>query len=120
MPSRAPSVCGHCGRAHAPGESCAAMARMARERKARFDQKRPHARARGYDREWEREAKAYLSRPENQFCQCGAKAVVVRHIKSIRLRPELRMDQSNWRPGCQRCNALDAAEERRNTQRKPK
>ncbi|ACM35609.1 MULTISPECIES: hypothetical protein [Rhizobium/Agrobacterium group] len=120
MPVRAPSVCGYCGKAHSKAEPCAALARMARERKARFDEKRPTARQRGYDREWESGAKEFLSLPHNQFCQCGAKATVVRHIKSIRARPELRMDKSNWRPGCQRCNALDAAEERRNDQGKSK
>lgn len=118
MPVRAPSVCGYCGKAHAKGESCAAVARMARERKARFDQKRPPARKRGYDKEWEREAKAFLALPGNDLCECGAPAVLVRHARSIRTRPDLRMARSNWRPGCQRCNALDAAEERRALERK--
>lgn len=119
MPSRAPSVCGYCGKAHLKGERCETMSRMAKERKARFDMKRPPARKRGYDKEWEREAKAFLARPGNDLCGCGAPAVLVRHAKSIRLRPELRMDHTNWRPGCQRCNALDAAEERRTKGKTP-
>jgi 5-methylcytosine-specific restriction protein A len=118
MPTRAPSVCGHCGMAHAKGESCAARDRMQRERKARFDQKRPTARKRGYDKGWEREAKAFLALPGNDLCECGAPATVVRHVKSIRNRPDLRMVRTNWRPGCQRCNARDAADERRRDERK--
>jgi len=117
MPTRAPSVCGHCNKAHPRGEACQAVARIQRERKARHDQKRPSARQRGYDSTWEREAKAFLSLPQNEFCQCGAKAIVVMHIKSIRQRPDLRMAKSNWKPGCQRCNAIDAANERRALER---
>lgn len=85
---------------------------MDRERKARFDRTRPNSSKRGYDREWEAEARAFLSLRENQFCQCGAPATVVAHIKSIRQRPDLRLVRSNWRPSCQRCNAIDAARER--------
>lgn len=94
---------------------------MDRERKARFDRKRPNSSQRGYDREWEREAKAFLSRPENRSCaRCGAPATVVMHRVSIRRAPHLRMERANWRPGCQRCNAIEAAEERRITKgRKP-
>lgn len=117
MPTRAPSVCGHCNKAHSRSEPCQAVARIQRERKARHDQKRPSARQRGYDSTWEREAKAFLSLPQNEFCQCGAKAIVVMHIKSIRQRPDLRMVKSNWKPGCQRCNAIDAANERRALER---
>ncbi|WP_275789103.1 endonuclease [Pararhizobium gei] len=112
MPVRAPSVCGYCGKAHPPGERCATVKRMARERKARFDEKRPAAAKRGYDKEWAREASAFLALPENELCRCGARACVVMHVKSIRARPDLRMVKSNWRPGCQRCNAIDAAQER--------
>lgn len=90
------------------------------QRKARFDKKRPQARHRGYDKEWAREARAFLALPENELCaRCGAKATVVMHIKSIRTRPDLRMARSNWRPGCQRCNAIEAAEERRTLERNP-
>ena len=89
------------------------MAASDAQRKARFDKKRPAARQRGYDAEWTREAKAFLAQPENELCaRCGAKATVVMHIKSIRTRPDLRMVRSNWRAGCQRCNAIEAAHER--------
>ena len=87
---------------------------MDRQRKARFDRKRPNSSQRGYDHEWEVAAKAYLAEPGNSRCaKCGAPATVVMHIASIRKRPELRLVRSNWRPGCQRCNAIEAATERR-------
>lgn len=90
---------------------------MDRERKARHDRTRPNSSQRGYDREWEREARSFLSLPENRRCACGAPATVVMHTISIRRRPDLRMVRSNWRPGCQRCNALDAVRERRTHER---
>ena len=111
MPTRAPSICGHCGGAHASGERCERLKRLDAERKARFDRTRPTARARGYDREWTREAKAFLSKPENEFCSCGSPATLVRHVLSIRLAPHLRLNKSNWLAGCARCNARDAARE---------
>lgn len=95
------------------------MAASDAQRKARFDKKRPSASQRGYDKEWEREARAFLALPGNDLCDCGAPATLVRHVKSIRTRPDLRMVRSNWRPGCQRCNARDAAEERRTLERNP-
>lgn len=114
MAHRAPYVCSRCGKAHPSGERCHRARADDRERKARFDQKRPNASKRGYDKAWETEAKAFLSLPENELCaRCGAKASVVMHIKSIRTRPDLRMVRSNWRAGCQRCNAIEAAHERR-------
>jgi 5-methylcytosine-specific restriction endonuclease McrA len=118
MRTRAPRVCGYCGGVHQSGERCPKAAVRDRERKSRFDRKRPNSSQRGYDREWEREAKAYLAQPENRRCaRCGAPSTVVMHVISIRQRPDLRMVRSNWKPGCQRCNALDAAEERRTQER---
>jgi len=118
MPVRAPTVCGYCGQAHPSGERCRKVKALDAERKARFDRNRPNASRRGYDREWETAAKAFLSEPGNDLCACGAHATVVMHVKSIRTRPDLRMDRTNWRPGCQRCNAKEAAEERRTLERK--
>lgn len=120
MAHRAPYVCGRCNKAHPSGERCQRARMDDRERKARFDEKRPTARQRGYDAEWQREASTFLSSPSNELCaRCGAPATVVMHIKSIRTRPDLRMVRSNWRPGCQRCNAIEAAEERRTLERNP-
>lgn len=71
---------------------------------------RPSARQRGYDHEWEVAARQFLR--VNPVCTCGAPAVLVRHKVSIRQRPDLRMDRTNWLPGCRRCNALDMSRER--------
>lgn len=71
--------------------------------------KRGSATSRGYDSTWRREAAAFLSDPANRLCAvCGRPAKVVMHIHSIRLRPDLRMNKSNWRPGCHSCNAKEA------------
>ena len=113
MPVRAPRVCGHCGGVHLSGERCGVVAARDAERKARFDRKRPNASRRGYDRAWEEKAAEFLARPENRRCACGAPSTVVMHIRSIRRAPHLRMEPGNWRPGCQRCNAIEAALERR-------
>ncbi|MGP2493516.1 endonuclease [Mesorhizobium sp. PUT5] len=113
MPVSAPRVCGHCGGVHQSGERCPKAAARDRERKARFDRKRPNSSQRGYDREWEKAAKEFLAQQENWWCACGAPATVVMHRRSIRTAPHLRMERANWRPGCHRCNAIDAAAERR-------
>lgn len=114
MPVRAPRICS-CGKVVPPGAICPCQAKRAAERKARFDKTRPNSSQRGYDGIWERQAKAFLAKRGNETCaRCRkAKATVVMHIQSIRSQPELRMDPANWRPGCQRCNAIEAARERR-------
>jgi len=116
MPFTPPRVCGWCGGVHQRGERCAVVVKNDAERKARFDRKRPNSSRRGYDRQWEEAAKAYLA--IHPYCvSCAAKglrtkATVVMHIHSIRDRPDLRMDPTNWQAGCQRCNAQQAAQER--------
>lgn len=104
MPMRPPRVCA-CGKRVASGVRCACQ--RARE------QERPSARQRGYDTAWQKAAAAFLALPGNHRCSCGRPATLVRHVVSIRKRPELRMQRANWRPGCARCNAVDAARDRR-------
>jgi 5-methylcytosine-specific restriction endonuclease McrA len=111
MPFRAPRICG-CGRIVPAGQLCQCQQQRARERKARFDRTRPNSSQRGYDRQWEQAAKAFLAEPGNERCRCGAPAVLVAHIISIRKRPDLRMVRANWRPSCARCNNLDAIADR--------
>ncbi|WP_018389746.1 hypothetical protein [Ancylobacter sp. FA202] len=106
MPVRAPRICG-CGHRVASSERCPCEAK----RKAQYDQRRPSARERGYDTEYQRLASAFLK--EHRRCTCGQPAVLVRHKISIRLRPDLRMSQSNWLPGCRACNAKDVQREQR-------
>jgi 5-methylcytosine-specific restriction endonuclease McrA len=83
-----------------------------RLRNARHDRRRPNASVRGYSRDWETAARAFLRQPGHERCECGALATLVRHRISIRQHPELRMNPANWRPGCRRCNALDYVRER--------
>ena len=86
-----------------PGQRC--------HHAAERDRQRPTARQRGYDSEYQAAAAEYLE--VHPRCECGAPAVLVRHIISIRRRPDLRMDRRNWKPGCRSCNAKDAARDRR-------
>lgn len=106
MPFRAPSI-RSCGCILRSGETC----QHQRARRAETDRLRPSARLRGYDTAFQRAAATFLK--EHRFCTCGAPAVLVRHRISIRQRPDLRMDRSNWLPGCRRCNAKDVQRERR-------
>lgn len=113
MPVRAPHICGLCGNVHPSGERCPTAKRWERERKARFDAKRPNARARGYDREWERARADYLATNPN-CCRCGQPATVVDHIKPHKGDDALFWDRRNWQPLCAHChNSAKQAAERR-------
>jgi 5-methylcytosine-specific restriction protein A len=92
-----------CGCIVPAGQRC----RHARAR----DRERPTARQRGYDTAYQVAAAEFLK--THKRCACGAPAVLVRHRISIRLRPDLRMDQSNWLPGCHSCNVKDAHRDKR-------
>lgn len=108
MPTRAPKIC-RCGRKVAYGTQCVCAA----QRKAMHDRRRPSPSRRGYDQGWRDAAKSFLGEPGHDRCDCGATATLVRHVISIRRRPDLRLVKSNWRPGCVRCNAIDAARDRK-------
>lgn len=74
-----------------------------RERKAAFDKKRPSARERGYDVEWQRESKAYLE--QNPTClRCGKPSALVDHIKPHKGDRALFWDRRNWQPLCRPCH----------------
>jgi len=93
MPMRPPHVCG-CGLAVRSGELCPCQ----RRRKAEADRRRPSARARGYDRRWQVESKAFLALPQNQYCACGCgrRADMVDHIVPHRGDRRLFWDRGNW------------------------
>ncbi|MFK8250658.1 endonuclease [Ancylobacter terrae] len=110
MADRAPRICG-CGYRIAPGARCPCETR----RKAEADKTRPSARERGYDTEYQRAAATFLL--SHPVCTCGRPAVLVRHKISIRQRPDLRLEPSNWLPGCRSCNARDVQRERRDKKR---
>lgn len=109
--TKPPRLC-TCARIVPHGERCVCQRKADRERNARHDAHRPNSTSRGYNRDWERAARAFLSLPGNDRCECGAPATLVRHIVSIRRCPELRMVRANWKPGCRRCNAHDYIRER--------
>lgn len=103
-----PRIC-PCGHRVPAGEPCACQ----KAKRAEADKQRPSARKRGYDSTWQKAAAAFLREPGHDRCACGAPATVVMHKISIRERPDLKMVRSNWRPGCVRCNAIQADRERR-------
>jgi 5-methylcytosine-specific restriction protein A len=105
MPIRAPSL-RSCGCIVRSGALC----QHAAARRAANDQNRPSARVRGYDTEYERAAAEFLQ--NRRTCACGRPATVVMHVISIRKRPDLRLDRTNWLPGCKSCNAKDAHRDR--------
>lgn len=72
-----------------------------RERKRIIDQHRPSSSERGYDADWQRARAAYLA--EHPWCsvwQCRSRATDVDHKLSVRDRPDLRLDPTNFRPFC--------------------
>ena len=104
MPSRAPRVCGYCGKTHLSGEQCTLVAARDKARKSRADANRPSARQRGYDREWERARAEYLATYPS--CRrCGGRATLVDHIIPIRVAPERRLDRSNFQSLCDHCHS---------------
>ena len=104
MPSRAPSICTKCGQVHQAGERCTVADARNRERKARADTKRPSARKRGYDAEWQRARADYLAAYPS--CQrCGHPATLVDHVIPIRQAPERRLDRTNFMALCTPCHS---------------
>lgn len=86
---------------------------MDRERKARFDKKRPSARQRGYDAQWERESKAYLA-VYSSCRRCGQAATLVDHIQPHKGNQALFWNRANWQPLCIPCHSgAKQSEERR-------
>lgn len=99
MPIKAPRICS-CGKVVPSGALCSCEERRNRERKARFDKKRPTARQRGYTAEWELESKAFLMLSENRHCACGCGRIadMVDHKIPHRGDQRLFWDRSNWQP----------------------
>lgn len=113
MPTRPPSVCGYCGKAHLVTEKCSPVLARDKERKARHDQTRPTARARGYDRKWDAARAEYLA--EHPACrECGATATVVDHIIPHKGDMRIFWDRKNWQPLCSHHhNSAKQSQERR-------
>ena len=113
MATRAPSVCPYCGGAHLTTMRCAPVVVRDRERKARHDERRPTARARGYDRKWEAARAEYLA--EYPYCRvCGEPAAVVDHIIPHKGDMRIFWDRRNWQPLCSHHhNSAKQSQERR-------
>lgn len=113
MPSRAPRICGQCGKTHLSGEQCLLVAARDKARKAKFDAKRPNARARGYNKEWEAARAAYLL-VYPTCARCTAPATVVDHIRAHKGNDALFWDRTNWQALCaHHHNSAKQSEERR-------
>lgn len=106
MPVKPPRICG-CGHRIASGARCPCDERRARQAQARNDQRRGSAHQRGYTKDWDREAKAFLSLPVNRLCACGCgrTANVVDHKTAHKGDMRLFWDRSNWQPMHKGCNS---------------
>ena len=109
MPWSAPK---HCPRGHQPftGSRCPECAAAS---KAAAEARRPSARARGYNREWQRESKAFLALPGNRLCACGCGQAADMVDPRVAHKGNMRLfwDRSNWQPMNRRCNSGKAARE---------
>lgn len=113
MPRSAPSICSHCGQPHPNGERCAKAAAQIRERKTRHDAKRPSARQRGYDAEWDKARAEYLA-VYSSCRRCGQRATTVDHVIPHKGNMTLFWDRGNWQSLCDHChNSHKQAAERR-------
>lgn len=93
MPSAPPRAC-RCGALVPAGKRCLRCTKAA-------DKARGNASDRGYDADWRRVRSQHLT--ENPRCTsagCGAPAVEVDHVISVRDRPDLRLDRGNLRSMC--------------------
>jgi 5-methylcytosine-specific restriction protein A len=86
--------------------------------RAQKDRERGSAAARGYDADWERARAAFLA--EHPLCMCddckeGAvrvtAAIVVDHIIPISVRPDLRLEPSNFRSMSKTCHDRHTAKQ---------
>jgi 5-methylcytosine-specific restriction protein A len=83
-----------------------------RERKREQSKTRPSSKARGYDKDWQQFRIAFL-RIRPRCCEpgCPLLATEVDHIRSVRERPDLRLDPSNCRSLCKSHHSARTARE---------
>lgn len=76
----------------------------------RADARRPVASVRGYDGKWQRESRAFLALPGNEWCACGCgePAEMVDHIIAPKGDMRLFWTRSNWQPLTRACNTRKA------------
>ena len=92
------------------------------EHRAKREEFRESAGARGYDYQWSRFRKHYLSIPGNQICalqisgKCSGKAECIDHIVPLAL-GGAKYDEDNLQPSCNACNVLKGKRVIRGTHR---
>jgi 5-methylcytosine-specific restriction protein A len=77
---------------------------------ARRRDPRPSARQRGYDAAWQKLRTAFIA--EHPVCAvpgCGAPSAEVDHVRTVRERPDLRLEPSNLRALCKGCHSRRTA-----------
>lgn len=105
MPVKPPRICS-CGHRVPSGVRCRCEVARAKQAQARNDQRRGSAHQRGYTKQWDREATAFLSLPANRRCVlCGAPSSTVDHKVAHKGNQRLFWDRSNWQPVCRPCNS---------------
>ncbi|KAB0679520.1 HNH endonuclease [Aureimonas leprariae] len=102
MPTKPPRVCG-CGHRVPSTTRCPCQVKADHARKARHDEKRPSANARGYGSKWQAARVEYL-RANPRYARCGAPATVVHHVTPHRGDQKLFWRRSNWQPACKPCH----------------
>lgn len=105
MPIAPPRLC-RCGTIVPAGERCACQKADDRARKARHDRRRPNARERGYNHEWQKARAAYLAaHPLCVMPGCSAPSTTVDHIIPHRGDDRLFWDRNNWQALCTTCHS---------------
>lgn len=102
MAFAAPRRCS-CGKIVPYGVKCECQITRDRARKAKSDQYRPNARQRGYSTKWDKARAGFLLK--HPMCSCGAKAVLVDHIRPHRGDSNLFWQRENWQALCVRCHS---------------
>jgi len=112
-----PHLCS-CGRIIPHGERCACQILASRQRKARYDARRPSARERGYNHEWRKARLEYLAmHPHCRECTkhgITRLATVVDHIIPHKGDKPLFWHRANWQPLCKPCHDRHKQRQERN------
>lgn len=110
--SKCPHLC-KCGAIVPYGVLCQCQIKQKRERNARHDSRRPTAAQRGYNHEWRKARKEYLT--AHPSCRmCGNPATVVDHIIAHRGDQRLFWHRANWQPLCEPCHNSTKQRQERN------
>jgi len=99
-----------CGYSVPKGQKCPCQLRSSKERQATNDARRGSATQRGYNADWTRESKAYLSQLGNALCACGCGRIADMVDHKIAPKGDMRLfwDRSNWQPFNGLCNRRKA------------